>query len=178
MHGLVRCTHWVQVFTCTRGGCDNHRCQNKNPRYEIGPGTWMMSCPEAMGWWFWNLKKKTIELRFGLGRSKLIFGACRGETSSLRRGAARGGVRWKSQRRKKLCVSLFMSKNLKLKKVLKRELCFVFFGFLWICVWTFVYPYEYVYYTYLYQGYVLYRWFNKGIPQVQSEELASLSEGD
>ena len=26
--------------------------------------------------------------------------------------------------------------------------------------------------------YVLYRWFNKGIPQVQAEELASLSESD
>ena len=25
---------------------------------------------------------------------------------------------------------------------------------------------------------VLYRWFNKGIPQVQAEELASLSESD
>ena len=25
---------------------------------------------------------------------------------------------------------------------------------------------------------LLYRWFNKGIPQVQAEELASLSESD
>ena len=33
--------------------------------------------------------------------------------------AARGGVRWKSQHRKKLCFSLLMSKNLKLKKVNK-----------------------------------------------------------
>ena len=32
MHGLVRCTHWVQVFTCARGVCDNQRCHNKNPR--------------------------------------------------------------------------------------------------------------------------------------------------
>ena len=32
VHGLVRCTHWVQVFTCARGGCDNQRCHNKNPR--------------------------------------------------------------------------------------------------------------------------------------------------
>ena len=28
----VRCTHWVQVFTHVRGGCDNHRCHNKYPR--------------------------------------------------------------------------------------------------------------------------------------------------
>ena len=33
--------------------------------------------------------------------------------------AARGGVRWKSQHRKKLCLSLLMWKNLKLKKVIK-----------------------------------------------------------
>ena len=82
------------------------------------PGTLMTSCPEAMGWGFWNLKKNG-ELRLGLGRSKLIFGARRGQTSSLRRGASRGGVRWKSQQRKKLCLSLLMSKNLKLKKVIK-----------------------------------------------------------
>ena len=31
VYGLVRCTHWVQVFRCARGGCDNHRCHNKNP---------------------------------------------------------------------------------------------------------------------------------------------------
>ena len=78
----------------------------------------MTSCTEALGGGFWNLKKKT-ELRFGLGRSKLIFGGRRGQTSRLRRGAARSGVRWKNQHRKKLCLSLLMSKNLKRKKVIK-----------------------------------------------------------
>ena len=34
-------------------------------------------------------------------------------------GVACGGVRWKSQDRKKVCLSLLMSKNLKLKKVIK-----------------------------------------------------------
>ena len=34
-------------------------------------------------------------------------------------GAARGRIRWKSQDRKKLCLSLLMSENLKLKKVIK-----------------------------------------------------------
>ena len=32
VRGLVRCTHWVQVFTHTQGRCDNQRCHNKNPR--------------------------------------------------------------------------------------------------------------------------------------------------
>ena len=81
-------------------------------------GTWLTSFPEAMGWEFWNLKK-TSELRFGRGRSKSIFGARRGQTSSLRWGAARGRLRWKSQGRKKLCLSLLVSKNLKLKTVIK-----------------------------------------------------------
>ena len=67
---------------------------------------------------FWDLKKDS-ELRFGLGRRKSIFGAPRSQTSSLQRGAVRGGVRWKSQHRKKLCLSLLMLKNLKLKKVIK-----------------------------------------------------------
>ena len=86
--------------------------------------------------------EKNSELRFGLGRSKSIFGARRGETRSLRRGAARGGVRWKSQHRKKLCLSLLMSKNLKLKKLIrsfvpepKERVVSV------LCVFGFVYAY-------------------------------------
>ena len=63
--------------------------------------------------------EKRSWLRFGLGRGKSIFGALRGQTSCLQRGAARGGVIWKNQHRKKLCLSLLMSKNLKLKKVIK-----------------------------------------------------------
>ena len=80
----------------------------------------MTSCPEAMDWGFWNLKKRvswdsTLEVRL------LIFGACQGQTSSLRQGAAWGGVWWKSQHKKKLrlSLSLLMSKTLKLKKVNK-----------------------------------------------------------
>ena len=49
----------------------------------------------------------------------MTFGARRGQTSRLRRGAACGGVRWKSQRRKKMDLSFLMSKNLKLKRVIK-----------------------------------------------------------
>ena len=98
----------------------------------------MTSCLEAMGWGFWDLKKKNSELRFDARGRKLIFGARRGQTCSLRWGAARGGVRWKSQHRKKLCLSLLMSKNLKLKKVNKSFVpepisCF---SDSYICVWT------------------------------------------
>ena len=60
-------------------------------------------------------KKKNSELWFEARGRKLIFGARRGQTSSLRR----GGIRWKSQHRKKLCLTLLMSKNLKLEKVIK-----------------------------------------------------------
>ena len=114
MHGLVRCTNWLQVFTRARGGCDNHRCHNKKKTDRKWPGTWMTSCPEAI----LEFEKSSL-LRFNARGRESIFGARRGQTSSLRRGAARGGVKWKSQHRKKLCLFLFMSKNLKLKKVIK-----------------------------------------------------------
>ena len=74
--------------------------------------------PGSDGLRIWEFEKKT-ELRFDARGRKLIFGARRSQTSSLRRGAARGGLRWKSQHSKKLCLSLLMSKNLKLKKVNK-----------------------------------------------------------
>ena len=119
MHGLVRCTHWVQVFTLARGGCDSHRCHNKTPRKKMGLGMWMTSCLEATGWGFWDLKKKGVSWDSTLKEGSWFSGARRGQTSSLQRGATRGGIRWKSQHRKKLCLSLLVSKNLKLKKVIK-----------------------------------------------------------
>ena len=60
VYGLVRCTHWAQVFTRTRGGCDNQRCHNKTPREEMRPGTWMTSCLEALG--IWGIRKKAVSL--------------------------------------------------------------------------------------------------------------------
>ena len=66
-----------------------------------------------------GFEKKNSELSLGFRWVKLIFGARRGQTSSWRRGAARGGVRWKSQHSKKLSLSLLMSKNFKFKKVIK-----------------------------------------------------------
>ena len=31
---MCRYTHWAQLFTLVRGGCDNHRCHYKNPRWK------------------------------------------------------------------------------------------------------------------------------------------------
>ena len=75
--------------------------------------------------------------------------------------AAHGGVRWKSQHRKKLCLSLLMSKNLKLKKVIKSfvpepiscisdSLCLfhVFVSWSYFRMWTYVgmrHPELYIY---------------------------------
>ena len=88
----------------------------------MGPGTWMTSGPEAMGWGFWDLKKSS-ELRFkSRGRKSIFQSSPRRDQLGSTKWAARGGVRWKSQHRKKfVCVSLslLMSKNLKLKKVIK-----------------------------------------------------------
>ena len=90
-----------------------------------------------------------------LGRSKSIFGARRGQTSSLQRVPHVVGVRWKSQHRKKWCLSLLMSKNLKLKKVIKGfapERISSVFGFLYAyehCERFFYYIYEYFTYSYL-----------------------------
>ena len=65
-------------------------------------------------------KKKPSELRFGLGRSKSIFGTHRGQTSSLRQRQHVVGSDGKvSIERNCVSLSLLMSKNLKLKKVIK-----------------------------------------------------------
>ena len=102
-------------------------------------------------------------MRFEARGRKLILGAR--QTSSLRWGVAHGGVRWKSQQRKKLCLSLLMSKNLKLKKVIKsfipkpkesRQVFRVFsdsYMFMNICE-RFPYPYEYVYFLCSYLGHI------------------------
>ena len=76
--------------------------------------------------------------------------------------AARSGVRWKSQHRKKLCLSFLMPKNLKLKKVDKSFVpepisCFSdSYMRMNICE-RFPYLYEYVYFTYSYLGRTFWR---------------------
>ena len=88
---------------------------------------WMTSCPEAMGWdskWFW---KKSSELRFELGRRKLIFRTWARPMQFVDCGACMC-IGWVSELKaddgrtvsiEKLCLSLLVSKNLNLKKVTK-----------------------------------------------------------
>ena len=70
-------------------------------------------------------------------------------------GAARGGVRWKNQHRKKLCLSLLMSKKLKLKKVNKsfvpKPISCVFR--IPICEWTL-----WTFYACVYLGRMFWTW--------------------
>ena len=78
------------------------------------PGTCMTSCLEAGQGILRFEKKQLVEIK---STNELV------KIRVLRKGstncAARGGVRWKSQHRKKLCLSLLMSTNLRLKKVIK-----------------------------------------------------------
>ena len=99
----------------------------------------MTSYPAVTSWGFGDLKKRRV-LRFGSRGRKSIFRVCRGQTSSLQRELHMVGVRWKSQHSKKLCLSLLMSKNLKLKKVIKilYQNQFRVFSDSYICLWTFV----------------------------------------
>ena len=74
----------------------------------------MKSCPEALRILefelSWDLNSKRGSWFSELAEARPV--VCGG-------GAARSGVRWKIQHRRKLCLSLLMSKNLKLKKVIK-----------------------------------------------------------
>ena len=104
-------------------------------------------------WGFWNLKKKKISWDLNsepeswdssLEKGSRFLVSARRDQLGSTKCAARDGVRWKSQHRKKLCVclSLLMSKNLKLKKVIKSfvpEPISSVFGFLYVYehLWTF-----------------------------------------
>ena len=74
--GLVRL--WtvqllVQVFTLTRGGCDNHICHNKNRRYKMG-----LRCEwrHARKRWAGNFddfwKKQWVEIWTGIHRAFVV----------------------------------------------------------------------------------------------------------
>ena len=108
----------------------------------------MMSCPEAMGWGFWNLKK-IVSWDLGLDEASQL-----SEPAEARPVVCGGvphvvGSDGKVSIERNCGLSLLMSKNLKLKKVNKSfvpEPISCFFGFLWICVrtlWTF-YACEYL----------------------------------
>ena len=89
----------------------------------MGQGMWMTSCPEAMGWGFWDLKK-TVSWDLDLDEASWFFGPGWGRSSYELRGVhTRWLSQWvenwqctNSQHSKKLCLSLLMSENLKLKK--------------------------------------------------------------
>ena len=106
--------------------------------------------PGSNGLGFLVILNKSGELRFGLRRSELIFQTWVRPVQFVACGVC-AFVGWVSELRaddgrtvsiEKLCLSLLVSKNLNLKKVIKvsylnqeSRQCFVFFGFL--CVWTF-----------------------------------------
>ena len=118
-------------------------------RFRPGRGQMTLCTTGAMRWVgelrveIWVLRK-VVDFWSRLWRDQLGSTKC----------AACGGVQWKSQHSKKLCLSLLMSKNLKLKKVIKSfipepVLCFsdsyMFMNIMNI-LWTFVY------FTYSYPG--------------------------
>ena len=168
VHGLFRCTDWAQVFTRARGGCDNQKCHNKNPRQEMSSGTWMDVMPGSGAEDFGNLKKKPVSWDLSLEEACRFSELAKDRPVVCGGGAARGGVRGKSQHRKKLCLSLLMSKNLKLKKVIKsfvpEPISSVFRIPIWL--WT------YVPFTCLYLG----RIFGRGyVTSVSSSSSSSSS---
>ena len=85
-------THWVQ-FTLACRGHDNHKCHNKNPRYEMGLGCeWR----HARKRWAENLvisKKQLVEIWLWVGPVQLSWGFDCGRCRN-------------SQHSKKLCLSL------------------------------------------------------------------------
>ena len=114
-------------------------------------GMWLTSCPEVMGWGFWDLKKKTVCWVLGWDGASWFSELAEGRPVRVYGMHARWLSQWveswrctNSQHSKKLCLSLLMSENLKLKKVNKsfvpepRKSSIVsrVFGFLWT-LWTF-----------------------------------------
>ena len=83
-----------------------------------------MWCPERWAGILWDLKKNPVSWDSMLEEGSWFSGARRGQTSSLRRGAARGGVRWKSQHCQKVLIKTFVPEPIS------------FFFPILICVWT------------------------------------------
>ena len=85
----------------------------------------MTSCPEALkilefekkNSWDLNSERESWDL--GLDEASRFSELAEARPVVCGGGAARGGLRWKSRHRNKLCLSLLMSKNHRLKKVIK-----------------------------------------------------------
>ena len=156
--GLVRCTHWVQVFSLARGGHDNHGCHNKNPGSDRG-----CEWRHARMWWagilgYFFKKAVSWDLRLDETNWDLNLDGASWFSELGRPGQASSGLRDTllfvgSDATVGIVKIVSLSprvKNLKVKKIIKvsdlnpeSRQCFVFFGFL--CVWIF-YACEYFMY--------------------------------
>ena len=114
------------MFTSVRGGCDNHRSHDKNPRLEIGLGMWMTSCPEAMSWdsyWFWikavswDLDLDKASWFFGPGRGHWVCGLWDAHSRWLSQWVE--SWRWMNSQYRKIASLFSRIENLNLKKVIK-----------------------------------------------------------
>ena len=118
------------------------------------PEMWMTSCLEALRILEFEKKKESWDL--GLDKASWFSELAEVRPVGSTKCATCGGVKWKSQHSKKLCLSLLMSKNLKLKKVIKSLIpepiaCFsdsyMHMNIMnIICVWTLRMLYVYVHY--------------------------------
>ena len=152
----------MQVFKLARGGCDNHECHNRNPRWEIRLGGWMTSCLEAMGWEFWWFLRKAVSWDLNLGEASPVEGygwAARLLGQWVEIGLWAGQFSWglteercRNSQHSKKCISLSLSscRKTKSQKVNKRfvpELKKVDSVSGFLCIWTF---YVSVYFTHSY----------------------------
>ena len=94
VHELVRCTHWVQVFTCVRGGCDNHRCTIKTQDRK-----WDWGREWRHAWKRWaedfGIWKKTVSWDLGLDEASRF-----SELTEARLVVCGGGRTWWGQMEK------------------------------------------------------------------------------
>ena len=113
---------------------------------------WMMSCT---GSGFGGIWKKSVSWELDTEREGSTFGARRGQTNLCATGAARDGVRWKSQNRKDVYLSPYVEKTLNSKLIkscvpeLRSRKCFLCFRIpmfdvymLWTLYVRFTYPYH------------------------------------
>ena len=167
-----RCTHWAQVLTLARGGCDNDRCHNKKKtdRKWDGDVNDVMSGSDVLG--ILVIKKKAVS--WDLTLDETSWDSDLGEASpvmdygmaahllgqwveiqlwawpvqlGLRDAPRVVGSDGTVSIVKIVCLSLLVSKNLKVKKLinvsyLNKESRQCFAGFL--CIWTI---YRSVYFT-------------------------------
>ena len=149
---MGRGTHWMQVFTLALGGCDNHRCHNKTPDKKWDCGCELRHVQkrwaEDFGWFLkkkavsWDLKlDEWVEIRSWTKRVDFWTWARPVQLWTTGCPCVVGSDGTVS--RVEICHSLLVSKNPKVKKLIKvsylnyREpsVFRVFFGFL--CIQTF-----------------------------------------